>query len=587
MEWLLSVVLLGTMLSHGGFYPDAALAGGFICAFVIIFFARPKISRCVMVMLCFDAWYIISSLINGYSVDSMSHACLPLAGTAVLLCALSMPAKGRRTLMNNLVAISGAMALIGIAAFTGALPIGSAVSAGRLQFPFEYANTLGTWLGASVMVGWERHDKKIDWARLPVLTALFLTRSVGAIAVYALMWASRLLFGASKKLLFGASKKDNWQDCVILHALAAILAAVFFVVKSPLAIIILPLIVAASCKTDAILRLAKKLRLQYAFIIAGSVCVALFFTGGRLKSAVGTFAERVVQMRDGLSIIADYPLFGVGAGNWERVYLRYQSAQYRSAVIHSGFIGFGVDAGIPAMVLFGLCVFFGWKTKGRETGETFGACVILAHSLIDFDLTFFPIFSLAFLLLMAEEGGNPVPASAAYAVPSLIAVLIVFVAYANSRSDLIVSYTYSGEWNQVIASYEENHWLVGKDAECARHYAGALYITGSPEKVPLALGDPEKLSNRDLDLAARALKNAGLEEQAFELYLDQLETEPYNVRLFDAVRSFLLSNDAPDGYMLRYNSLAKDANSRHSALGKLMGNQEEITELSFNGVEWQ
>ncbi len=573
MEWLLSAVLLGTMLFHGGFYPDAALTGGFICAFAVIFFARPRISRCVMVMLCFDAWYIVSSIVNGYGVGAISRALLPLSVTAVLLCALTVSAKGRSRLMSCIVGISGAVAIVGIAAFNGALPIGSALTAGRLQFPFEYANTLGTWLGASVMVGWERHDKMTDWARLPALTALFLTRSVGAIAVYALIWASRLLFGASKK--------DDWQDCVILHALAAIFAAVFFVMKSPIAIIFLPLIVAASCKTDAILRPAKKLRLQYVSVIADCACAAIFLAGGRLETAVGTFAERLVQIRDGISIIADYPVFGVGAGNWERVYTRYQSAQYRSTVIHSGIIGIGVDGGIPALALFCACIFLSLKTKGRETGETFGAWVILAHSLIDFDLTFFPVFTLVFLLLMAEEGGDPVPVAAAYAVPSLIAVLIVLAAYANSRSDLIVSYTYSGEWDRVIASYEKNHWLVGKDAECARHYAGALYITGSPEKVPQALGDPDKLTYRDLDMVARAMKSSGQAEQAFELYLDQLEAQPCNVRLFDAARDFLAANDAPGEYVLRYNSLVRDANSRHSALGELMGNQEEIAEINI------
>lgn len=570
MEWLLSAVLLGTMLFHGGFYPGAALTGGFICAFALIFFARPRLNRCVTAMLCFDAWYIVSSIVNGYSVGSISHALLPLAVTAAVLCALTVSAKGRRRLMDVIVAISGVMAIAGISAFNGALPIGNAVTAGRLQFPFEYANTLGAWLGASVMVGWERHDKEIDWARLPALTALFLTRSVGAIAVYAVMWAVRLL-----------SKKGDWRDCVILHTLAAIFAAVFYLVKSPIAVIFLPALVAASCKADAILRAAKKLRLQYAFVIAGCACAALFMAGGRLGSAVSTFAERLAQMRDGMSIIADHPLFGVGAGNWERVYTRYQSAQYISTVVHSGIVGIGVDGGIPAMALFCACVFLSLKTKARETGETFGAWVILAHSLIDFDLTFFPVFTLTFLLLTAGKGGEHVPMPAAYAAPSLIAVLIVFAAYANSRSDLLVSYTYSGEWHRVIASYEKNHWLVGKDAECARHYAGALYITGSPEKVPSALGDPDKLTYHDVDLAARAMKSSGQTEQAFELYLDQLEAQPYNVRLFYTARSFLTSNDAPDEYVLRYNSLARDANSHHSALGELMGNQEEIAEIDI------
>jgi O-antigen ligase len=94
--------------------------------------------------------------------------------------------------------------------------------------------------------------------------------------------------------------------------------------------------------------------------IAASVGIAIWLTGPELaerywstfnaeESRDGSAQSRVELWVDCLEVIGDYPVFGIGSGNWGVIAPRYGWPQGKSA--HSVWIEMAADAGIPAALL--------------------------------------------------------------------------------------------------------------------------------------------------------------------------------------------------------------------------------------------
>jgi Lipid A core - O-antigen ligase and related enzymes len=118
---------------------------------------------------------------------------------------------------------------------------------------------------------------------------------------------------------------------------------------------------------------------------------------------------------DAIRAGADYPVFGAGGGAWSVMSESFKSYPYSSSKVHNFYIETYLESGwFGVIVLMAiLCYVFVLliaqiKKKIRETNEDIRwlifpvfSIVILGHSLVDFDMSFFYLSSLVFLTLGA------------------------------------------------------------------------------------------------------------------------------------------------------------------------------------------
>jgi len=120
--------------------------------------------------------------------------------------------------------------------------------------------------------------------------------------------------------------------------------------------------------------------------------------------------ERLTFYKDALKLSADYPLLGAGGGGWSALFEQYQNNPYYSRQTHSYFFQTLVEVGwIGAIVLLvligGILLFYlhhYWRERKEQPGHFIFfilAFSILAHSMIDFDMSFVYIGALVFFSL--------------------------------------------------------------------------------------------------------------------------------------------------------------------------------------------
>ncbi|MFV0276389.1 MAG: O-antigen ligase family protein [Parahaliea sp.] len=117
----------------------------------------------------------------------------------------------------------------------------------------------------------------------------------------------------------------------------------------------------------------------------------------------GLKTDRDVQRAIAYEMIADYPLFGVGAGNWVQIYPAYRDADqyyrriytnvhndYLELIAEQGLVGFGLFGGAVLIVLkatiSGLLQRRDPFMRGVLLGCTMATLSLLIHSMADFNL---------------------------------------------------------------------------------------------------------------------------------------------------------------------------------------------------------
>jgi tetratricopeptide (TPR) repeat protein len=162
----------------------------------------------------------------------------------------------------------------------------------------------------------------------------------------------------------------------------------------------------------------------------GIICAVLLFgTGIASKALPQSIAERIANInfrqhsvlerltfyRDALKLSTDYPLLGAGGGGWDALYEQYQNNPYTSRQAHSFFFQTLVEVGwiglLLLVALIGGIFFIYLRNYWRERHEQPGHYVffilsfcILAHSIIDFDMSYVYIGALVFFSLGVLAG---------------------------------------------------------------------------------------------------------------------------------------------------------------------------------------
>jgi len=127
-----------------------------------------------------------------------------------------------------------------------------------------------------------------------------------------------------------------------------------------------------------------------------------------------TVQERGAFYSDALKIFLDYPVVGAGGGAWRVLYPSYQEYPYISAQAHNFLMQYLVETGIFGIVIlllllgtvFVSCVRYFYQERMQRRDPDPGillflivAVGLLAHSLIDFDMSYSYISSLVFFSL--------------------------------------------------------------------------------------------------------------------------------------------------------------------------------------------
>ncbi|MCL1807951.1 MAG: O-antigen ligase family protein [Oscillospiraceae bacterium] len=415
MKVAVTVICVALTLLQGGF-PDAVWALCGVLALIFLLAKAKKTPRLpvLLLMLSFLAVYLISAAVHGWPYESLAVLCKVTVAFLLFWAFINMETDAAQTLF----AAGMAVALIGYAAFCGLLPWNGAVVSQRLQSVFEYANSAALFLGAAAFM--TRNDPKRA-AYAPFLeTALLLTQSVGAIAVYAAGWGLRLLTHKETKaapLFCGAGFSLLAAGSV--YALVYVAGVPFLGALPPLLLLVF---------RKQIKRLSDTLAARKWVLFTGvGSCIMLpvmvFYSRGLRPLA--TAGERLTHMSDGLRVMTDNPL-GIGPGRWAFESYALQSSDYTVTKIHSEIVSIGVDAGFLAVAA--ALLLLGIWLKGRAW-DAHSICVvmILLGAAMDIPFSFCSIVFIT-ALLSAKTSSKPLsippPARLFFLLPLVLCGLV-------------------------------------------------------------------------------------------------------------------------------------------------------------------
>ena len=355
-------LLLVMIPLFGGYYDFSVLLAGAVLLPLLLWECRRSGTMCLPVgqeAWCLYGIWLFGLLVIPFSISpgmAFTGFLRQTVWVLFFLCAAAYT-QGEREDILDVISYEGALlALIFVIAFVYNNAVGLEDRNGRIDGPFQYANTWALFLLVSLIVLLTKEKKRpADWgAAGALLCGMFLSGSRG---VFLLALGMGLAFGGRYLL-------QNRR--------------------------VLPLILAAG-----------------AVILIGGAATAL--SGGmvleRLKAITlssSSLNGRLLYYLDGLRMIARHPL-GLGRGGYlyqqpleqTGVYvLRYIHNEYLQAALDSGLLAGVLTAALAAALLF---------RKGLPVRERAVTFAIAAHACIDFDFQFTAVM---FLLLLCGAGGK-------------------------------------------------------------------------------------------------------------------------------------------------------------------------------------
>lgn len=543
---------------------------------------------------------LLSSVVAGPSLSMLSYSASWFAVAGVLLWLGALSSSGVRSLVKAIAWGGVVLAAVGVLMVPGVFPVEGSLSAGRLQFFFQYANTAGIFFAAAALIsGFSEDRSSAVFLQLPVL-ALLLTESVG----------SMILFFAAFAAMEVLSARRGSYELVSENLLSFVLAAAAFVAGRLLGDAALVCAAVLCCALMVLYRRSsvrsrlscRKAAVFLAALLVLAVLLAVFvLLPQRIEQAGQTFVERGIQIFDAGRLFAGNLLLGIGPDAWSFEFPFHQSAQYQAASVHCSYLQIALDAGVGALALFiafaavGLFGLF----KKRDYVRLAAAVAILLHMLVDFDGQFSSMLVLLAVLLYAGsepafrlEGRLPVLAGSL-----LLALICVFgtsldlrkqdegsleaavqmlpgVVDADAADD-------AGDAGAAVGELSLLDSLAANDVGVVTARYAALLAEGRFSDV-VRLFECSGVSN---DEQARSVVQAllvlGESRQAGDLLLAELEKQPYNADFYEYAGRVLASADVDASVLGAYNDLVDAANAlAQQGAAAFLHNQEMIDRVS-------
>lgn len=295
----------------------------------------------------------------------------------------------------------------------------------RFVWVIPYANTLAVYLFAGSLAGLYLLTKKLDInIKIPVslgiclnISAMVFTYSRTMLILAAFFYLGYLIINRDNKIrldflfIFIIS-----NICVILYS---ILKWNFFLPIFIMGLIGLYIYFKVNDRIfNGLINLLNLARGNKKFLIAFAVAFLLLIASAAVAGAIifkttdvydrvktigsgdQSLMERFAYYRDSISIIKDYPVFGVGAGGWSSILYKYQTANYFPEYVHSSIFQTALNYGLAGLIIFLLQIilligYFIKAVKNKKNKDNLQIyclfminAAILLHSLIDLDFEF-------------------------------------------------------------------------------------------------------------------------------------------------------------------------------------------------------
>lgn len=606
-------------LWQGGYYAASTCIVGMLaagcCLLSIIAAARVRSKGrngggvCISTPLLFagvGACSLVSSVVQRVSLTGLAESASWFSVASLAFLYASMSDGERAKTMRAVTWVGVACAALGLVLISGSDAVAGAVNAGRLQFPFQYANAAGAWYAACAVLALGSESARLRGAAVFPLAALAFTQSAGAgmllacaFAVLCVRWWRAGAFArVTEAMLLAAGASGAFALCSVVGLNGAFACTV----------------VACVICFPAMGKLEKAKNPKRAAIIACAllaasalVCLGALAQSGRVAQAGRTFVERLVQMVDATGVLAANPLFGIGPDAWRFLYPYVQSAQYTATSVHCGYAQIALDAGLAGLALFVVSVVLGIKrsTASADVPVACATLIIALHGAIDIDFQFSALLGFLAMLLIGRHAPK-VPTEARETVSArlrgrcglrgcsaarirVVAASVLAAAmvangvgsWAASVKDGCASAAKAGDANAIRRVLEDNP-LAAHDDSVRSYYGEALWRACTWSELAHAF-DEDSISSADQALyVAEALYALGGDAEAESLLLSELEREPGNVDLFARARFLLATHDASEEAQERYRSAAIHANALASeGLASLIGNQEQLPQTLF------
>ncbi|HYF84127.1 MAG TPA: O-antigen ligase family protein [Clostridia bacterium] len=264
-------------------------------------------------------------------------------------------------------------------------------------------------------------------------------------------------------------------------------------------------------------------------------------------------SERLVFVKDGIEMFKDYMFVGTGAKGWRILYPKYQSYRYSSNEAHNYYLQTAIESGVLGIVsviaLLVIITAASYKVYRKDEANRniiisvfIATFALLAHALIDFDLSYYAILLLLFALLgllssftnqqevMTIKSGRT---NISTYIGAVLAVVVLLVSSSN----------YSG-----LIDGDRGAKLMDTDIGKAKEYI--------EKSIKKDFYNPNNIVNYNQLLAYEGEKDKDKSKitNAYENYLNLERIDPYKVKYYQTMLSFYLKHgylDEANGIMDR------------------------------------
>ncbi|MBK1813873.1 O-antigen ligase family protein [Clostridium sp. YIM B02505] len=351
----------------------------------------------------------------------------------------------------------------------------------RLEGLFNYANSSAVFLAVCSILyfyncNWllqENYGKLFKVVNLIIISALFATESRGGILVYLLA----LFIGKKREV----NHKLNLNILGLLLALLIVkkLMLVYFLLL-PIIVYLMGFIDFSNIKL--IKNKVKNLQvIKNILVLLGFVYIVYYFFRRILEISItnSQLQERMVFIFDGLEILKKN-IFGIGAGQYNKLQFIYQSANYDTKYVHNGFIQIGLDYGILALSVFVITLLYTIyiQIKKRKSNQwLIIMTMIVIHSMFDFSLSFMLIgiiliMSIAFLqdkkgIELRDNRFNNKMLKSSYIAVFLIASIFIII---SLPYEMVYNYANYKEMHGTRSSYNSLRFMDKYPIKDNRYY---------------------------------------------------------------------------------------------------------------------